>query len=113
MRPRNDQGRTSNSGMNTPIPLTTPVNKGIVTALDQVIDDFFGLSPINLSYANRSAYGKLCREKPQLDGAELVRRLLSRISENRSALTQAGTPVQEARCGASKEPEAGPRQRQS
>ncbi|QOY88000.1 hypothetical protein [Paludibaculum fermentans] len=79
--------------MNTPIPLTTPVNKGIVTALDQVIDDFFGLSPINLSYANRSAYGKLCREKPQLDGAELVRRLLSRISENRSALTQAGTPV--------------------
>ncbi|MGJ5816730.1 hypothetical protein [Paludibaculum fermentans] len=79
--------------MNTPIPLTSLNNKGIVTSLDREIDDFFGLSQINLSYANRSAYRKLCREKPQLDGAELVRRLLTRISENRSALTQAGTPV--------------------
>jgi hypothetical protein len=90
---RDIQNLHQGTPVNTTEPLTRLNNKGIVTSLDRVIDDFFGLSQINLSYANRSAYGKLCREKPQLDGAELVRRLLARISENRSALTQAGTPV--------------------
>ncbi|MBN9663524.1 MAG: hypothetical protein J0H49_35325 [Acidobacteria bacterium] len=81
------------AGMNTPIPPTSINNKGIVTSLDRIIDDFFGLNQINLSYINGSAYGRLCREKPELDGSELARRLLTGISGNRSALTQAGKPV--------------------
>jgi hypothetical protein len=63
---------------------TEPNN--IVALLDKDIDDFFGLA--DLSHQSKTACVRLCDEQPRKDGAELVRRLLNRIAQNRSALTQ-------------------------
>ncbi|MCZ2152987.1 MAG: hypothetical protein LC114_03630 [Bryobacterales bacterium] len=66
-----------------------PVNN-IVASLDQEIDEFFGLDRIGLSHQHKDACVRLCEDPPRMDGAELVRRLLDRITQNRFALTEAG-----------------------
>ena len=65
-------------------------NKNIVASLDNEIDAFFGLDRLGLSHQKKTACVLLCKEPSRRDGAELVRRLLDRIVENRSALTEAG-----------------------
>jgi hypothetical protein len=65
---------------------TEPNN--IVASLDKDIDDFFGLA--DLSHQSKTACVRLCDGQPVKDGAELARRLLNRIAQNRSALTQTG-----------------------
>jgi hypothetical protein len=66
---------------------TEPNN--IVASLDKDIDEFFGLDRVGLSHQNKTACVRLCDEQPKTDGAELVRRLMNRIGQNRSALTEA------------------------
>ena len=73
------------------MPLINPTApNNIAASLDKDIDEFFGLDGVGLSHQDKKACLLLCDEQPQNDGAELVRRLLDRIAQNRSALTEAG-----------------------
>ena len=70
--------------------MNATVPNNIVASLDKDIDEYFGLDGVGLSHQSKKACVLLCDKQPQKDGAELVRRLLDRIAQNRSALTDAG-----------------------